>query len=208
MAQQGSTWGDPTMAGLFAVAAGNTAVWALLTERIAITDASIFIAWLLAAGVILTIVGLIGLRNGDTINGVLNLCFGVFFFATPALTYIFQFWGGMPLLALGIPGIPTTIVNGYVFIILGIVLATFVPILGRTSWIPSIAMLILVIGIFLMAFYLMQGFPPMGIWPLIGKIAGWFLFIGGLIMLYLGMAVGLLTGFGRVILPVGRPIFK
>jgi len=168
MAQQGSTWGDPTMAGLFAVAAGNTAVWAILTGgigklgKVAITDASIFIAWLLAAGAILTIVGLIGLRNGDTINGVLNLCFGVFFFATPALTYIFQFWGGMPLLALGIPGIPTTIVNGYVFIILGIVLATFVPILGRTSWIPFIALLIMVIGIFLMAFYLMQGFPPMG----------------------------------------------
>jgi len=208
MAQQGSTWGDPTMAGLFAVAAGNTAVWALLTERIAITDASIFIAWLLAAGLVLTIVGLIGLRNGDTINGVLNLCFGVFFFATPALTYIFQFWGGMPLLALGIPGIPTTIVNGYVFIILGIVLATFVPILGRTSWVPSVAMLIMVIGIFIMAFYLMQGFPPMGIWPLIGKIAGWFLFIGGLIMLYIGMAIALLTGFGRMILPLGRPIFK
>ena len=208
MAQQGSTWGDPTMAGLFAVAAGNTAVWAILTERIAITDASIFIAWLLAAGLILTIVGLIGLRNGDTINGVLNLCFGVFFFATPALAYVFLLWGGMPLLALGMPGIPTTIVNGYVFIILGIVLATFVPILGRTSWTPSVAMLIMVIGIFIMAFYLMQGFPPMGIWPLIGKIAGWFLFIGGLIMLYLGMAVGLLTGFGRVILPVGRPIFK
>ena len=208
MAQQGSTWGDPTMAGLFAVAAGNTAVWAILTERIAITDASIFIGWLLAAGLILTIVGLIGLRNGDTINGVLNLCFGVFFFATPALAYIFQFWGGMPLLALGMPGIPTTIVNGYVFIILGIVLATFVPVMGRTSWIPFLALFIIVIGIFIMAFYLMQGFPPMGIWPLIGKIAGWFLFVGGLIMLYLGMAVGLLTGFGRVILPVGRPIFK
>lgn len=208
MAQQGSTWGDPTMAGLFAVAAGNTAVWAILTERIAITDASIFIAWLLAAGLILTIVGLIGLRNGDTINGVLNLCFGVFFFATPALTYVFLLWGGMPLLALGMPGIPTTIVNGYVFIILGIVLATFVPILGRTSWTPSVAMLIMVIGIFIMAFYLMQGFPPMGIWPLIGKIAGWFLFIGGLIMLYIGMAVALLTGFGRMILPLGRPIFK
>ncbi len=208
MAQQGSTWGDPTMAGLFAVAAGNTAVWAILTERIAITDASIFIAWLLAAGLILTIVGLIGLRNGDTINGVLNLCFGVFFFATPALTYIFLLWGGMPLSELGYYGIPTTIVNGYVFIILGIVLATFVPILGRTSWTPSIAMLIMVIGIFIMAFYLMQGFPPMGIWILIGKIAGWFLFIGGLIMLYIGMALGLLTGFGRMILPLGRPIFK
>lgn len=208
MAQQGSTWGDPTMAGLFAVAAGNTAVWAILTERIATTDASIFIAWLLAAGLILTIVGLIGLRNGDTINGVLNLCFGVFFFATPALTYIFLLWGGMPLSELGYYGIPTTIVNGYVFIILGIVLATFVPILGRTSWTPSIAMLIMVIGIFIMAFYLMQGFPPMGIWILIGKIAGWFLFIGGLIMLYIGMALGLLTGFGRMILPLGRPIFK
>jgi len=208
MAQQGSTWGNPTMAGLFAVAAGNTAVWAILTERIAITDVSIFIAWLLGAGLVVTIVGLIGFRNGDTINGVLNLCFGVFFFATPALTYIFQLWGGMPLLAVGIPGIPTTIVNGYVFIILGIVLATFVPIMGRTSWIPFLAMFIFVIGIFLMAFYLMQGFPPMGIWPLIGKIAGWFIFIGGLIMLYLGVALGLLTGFGRLILPVGRPIFK
>jgi len=208
MAQQGSTWGDPTMAGLFAVAAGNTAVWAILTERIAITDASIFIGWLLGAGLVLTIVGLIGLRNGDTVNGVLNLCFGVFFFATPALTYIFQFWGGMPLLAVGIPGIPTTIVNGYVFIILGIVLATFVPVMGRTSWIPFLALLLFVIGIFLMAFYLMQGFPPMGIWPLIGKIAGWFIWIGGLVFLYLGMALGLLTGFGRVILPVGRPIFK
>jgi len=208
MAQQGSTWGDPTMAGLFAVAAGNTAVWAILTERIAITDVSIFIAWLLAAGLVLTIVGLIGLRNGDTINGVLNLCFGVFFFATPALTYVFQLWGGMPLLALGFPGIPTTIVNGYVFIILGIIIATFVPIMGRTSWIPFLALFIFAIGIFLMAFYLMQGFPPMGIWPLIGKIAGWFIFIGGLIMLYLGMALGLLTGLGRVILPVGRPIFK
>lgn len=208
MAQQGSTWGDPTMAGLFAVAAGNTAVWAILTGRIAITDVSIFIAWLLGAGLVLIIAGLIGFRNGDTINGVLNLCFGVFFFATPALTYIFQLWGGMPLLALGIPGIPTTIVNGYVFIILGIVLATFVPIMGRTSWIPFLAMFIFVIGIFLMAGYTMQGFPPMGIWPLIGKIAGWFIFVGGLIMLYLGVALGLLTGFGRVILPVGRPIFK
>lgn len=205
MAQQGSTWGDPTMAGLFAVAAGNTAVWAILTGKIAITDVSIFIAWLLAAGVILTIVGLIGLRNGDTINGVLNLCFGVLFFATPALTYIFLLWGGMPLLALGYPGIPTTIVNGYVFIILGIVLATFVPILGRTSWIPSVAMLIMVIGIFIMAIYLLQGLLPD---PRIGEIAGWFLLIGGLMMLYLGMALGLLTGFGRMILPLGRPIFK
>jgi hypothetical protein len=205
MAQQGSTWGDPTMAGLFAVAAGNTAVWAILTGKIEITDVSIFIAWLLAAGLILTIVGLIGLRNGDTINGVLNLCFGVLFFATPALTYVFLLWGGMPLLALGYPGIPTTIVNGYVFIILGIVLATFVPVLGRTSWIPSVAMLIMVIGIFIMAKYLLQGLLPD---PRIGEIAGWFLFIGGLMMLYLGMAVGLLTGFGRVILPVGRPIFK
>ena len=208
MAQQESTWGDPTMAGLFAIAAGNTAVWAFMTGRIAFTDLSIFIGWLLGAGLLLIIVGLIGLRRGDTINGTLNLCFGVFFFATVALTHIFQLWGGMPLLAVGIPGIPPTIVNGYVFIILGIVLATFVPILGRTSWTPSIAMLIMVIGIFLMAFYLMQGFPPMGIWPLIGKIAGWFLLIGGLIMLYIGMAVALLTGFGRMILPLGRPIFK
>ena len=208
MAQQESTWGDPTMAGLFAIAAGNTAVWAFMTGRVAFTDLSIFIGWLLGAGFVLILVGLIGLRKGDSINGTLNLVFGVFFFATVALTHIFQLWGGMPLLAVGIPGIPQVCVNGYVFIILGIVLLTCAPILGRTSWIPSIALVVMAIGIFLMAGYLMQGFPAMGIWPMMGKIAGWFIWVGGLMMLYLGMGLALLTGFGRVILPVGRPIFK
>jgi len=208
MAQQGSTWGDPTAAGLFATAAGTTATWAILTGRIALTDVSIFIAWLFGAALLLTMVGLIALKRGDTTTGVVNLCFGILFFGTPALSFVFLLWGGSPLAAIGLVGLPTNIVNGIVYFVLGIVLATFVPILGRTSGVVSVGLLVFVIGIFFLAVNTLHGPLPMGIWATMGVIAGWLIGIGGWVMLYVGIALTLLYGFGRLILPVGRPICK
>jgi hypothetical protein len=208
MAQQGSTWGDPTAAGLFATAAGTTATWAFLTGKIAFTDASVFLAWLFGAALLLTMVGLIALKRGDTTTGVVNLCFGVLFFGTPALSLAFNFWGGSPLATLGLVIMPTNVVNGFVYFVLGIILATFVPILGRQSGVISIGLLVFVIGIFFLAFYTLHGPLPMGIWATMGKIAGWCIGVGGWVMLYIGIALTLLYGFGRLILPVGKPICK
>ena len=208
MAQQGSTWGDPTAAGLFATAAGTTATWAILTGRIALTDVSIFIAWLFAAALLLTMVGLIALKRGDTTTGVVNLCFGVLFFGAPALSFVFLFWGGSPLSAVGLILMPTNVVNGIVYFVLGVVLATFVPILGRQSGVISIGLLIFVIGIFFLAVNTLHGPLPMGIWDKMGVIAGWCIGVGGWIMLYIGIALTLLYGFQRLILPVGKPICK
>jgi len=157
MAQQGSTWGDPTAAGLFATAAGTTATWAILTHRIVLTDVSVFIAWLFAAALLLTMVGLIALKRGDTTTGVVNLCFGVLFFGAPALSFVFLLWGGSPLANIGLVIMPTNIVNGIVYFVLGIVLATFVPILGRQSGVISIGLLIFVIGIFFLAVNTLHG---------------------------------------------------
>jgi len=208
MAQQGSTWGDPTAAGLFATAAGTTATWAILTNRIPLTDVSVFIAWLFAAALLLTMVGLIALKRGDTTTGVVNLCFGVLFFGAPALSFVFLLWGGSPLAVLGLVVMPTNVVNGIVYFVLGIILATFVPILGRQSGVISIGLLVFVIGIFFLAVNTLHGPLPMGIWATIGVIAGWCIGVGGWIMLYIGIALTLLYGFGRLILPVGRPICK
>ena len=208
MAQQGSTWGDPTAAGLFATAAGTTATWAILTHRIPLTDVSVFIAWIFAAALLLTMVGLIALKKGDTTTGVVNLCLGVLFFGAPALSFVFLLWGGSPLATLGLILMPTNVINGIVYFVLGIILATFVPILGRQSGVISIGLLIFVIGIFFLAVNTLHGPLPMGIWDKMGVIAGWCIGVGGWIMLYIGIALTLLYGFGRVILPVGRPIFK
>lgn len=203
--QQAPSWADPTPAGLFAVAAGTTAVWALTTGRLGIENLSTFIVWLFGAAFILLIVGLINLRRGDTLSGSLNLSFGILFFGVPALSYALLLWGGTPLAELGIVNLPTVACNGWVFFILAIVLATFIPIMARQSKIMASALVIFVVAIVLLALFTLQPitsqiFP--GTWHTIGEVAGWGIGIAGLIMLYLGMAMALLYAFGRAILPI------
>jgi len=83
MSEQRVTWVDPTAAALFGVAAGTTAVRALLAGRIGMQDLHIFIVWLMGAALILTIAGLINLRRGETVGGSLILAFGVLLFRCP-----------------------------------------------------------------------------------------------------------------------------
>lgn len=206
--QQAPTWGDPTPANLFAVAAGTTAVWALLTGAfgtIGIESLSTFIVWLFGAALILTIGGLIALRRGDTIGGCLNLAFGILFFGIPALSYVVLLWGGQPLAPLGITALPTLVANGWVFFILALVLAAFIPIVAKQAKIMMWALVIFVGAIILLALFTLQPttaqmFP--GTWHTIGIIAGWGIGLAGLMMLYLGIAMALLYGLGRMVLPI------
>lgn len=206
--QQAPTWGDPTPANLFAVAAGTTAVWALLTGAfgtLGIESLSTFLIWLFGAAFILTVGGLIALRRGDTIGGCLNLAFGVLFFGIPALGYVVLLWGGTPLAPLGITALPTLVTNGWVFFILALVLGAFIPIVAKQAKIMMWALVIFVGAIILLALFTLQ--PTMaqmlpGTWHTIGMIAGWMIGIAGLMMLYLGIAMALLYGLGRMVLPI------
>lgn len=209
MSQQQLTWGDPTPAALFAVGAGTTAVWALLTGRVGLTDLPILIVWLLGPALVLTICGLIALRRGDAVGGGLNLAFGILFFGVPALGYIFLL-GGINLSELGIPVLPTLALNGWVFFILGAILFAFVPIMARQSWLFMLALLVFGVGVWMLAAFNLQSMTTqmVGAWHMVGVISGWLIGLAGLAMVYLGMAMALLYGLGRMVLPIPGPLSK
>lgn len=208
MSEQQPTWADPTPAALFGLGAGTTAAWALLTHRIGMQDLHIFIVWLLATALIMSIAGLICFRRGDPVSGSLNLTFGVLFFGAPAITYAFLLWGGTPLAPLGITELPWTNVNGWVFIVLGIILCAFIPIMARRSWLFMVALIIFAVAVFMLAVFDLQSALAQAtpFWDTIGQIAGWGIGLAGLMMVYLGMAMALLYGLGRMVLPIPGPL--
>lgn len=206
--QQAPTWADPTPAALFGLGAGTTAVWALLTHRVGMQDLHIVIVWFAAAALLLAIAGLIALRRGDPVGGGLNLAFGILFFGTPTITYCMLLWGGMPLAALGITAIPGLTVNGWVFLLLGIILCAFIPIMARQSWLFMVALLVFAVAIFMLALFNLQSMAAQAInpWYMVGVISGWLIGLAGLAMVYLGMAMALLFGLGRMVLPIPGPL--
>lgn len=206
--QQAPTWADPTPAALFGLGAGTTAVWALLTGQIGLEDLHIVIVWFAAAALLLAIAGLIALRRGDPVGGGLNLAFGILFFGAPTITYCMLLWGGMPLAAAGITEIPGLTVNGWVFFLLGIVLCAFIPIMARQSWLFMLALVVFAVGIFMLAAYSLQPMAAqmVGGWQTVGNISGWLIGLAGLAMVYLGMAMALLYGLGRMVLPIPGPL--
>jgi len=208
--QQAPTWADPTPAALFAVAAGTTAVWALLTGKIVLTDLPSLIVWLLGAALILSICGLINFRRGDTVGGSLNLAFGVLFFGVPAMVYLFIV-GGVDLASLGLPIPPTTVINGWVFFVLALVLIGFLPIIARQSALFFIALSTFVVAVVILALYNLQPMAATmvpGVWHTLGQVSGWMIGLAGLLMLYIGIAMALIHGMGRIVLPVGPPLTK
>ncbi len=202
MTQPQETWADPSPAGLFAVGAGTTAVWTVLTGRAGPHDAGVFVVWLLASGLLQLVVGLVHLRRGDPTGGSLNLAFGVLFFGAPAGTAAVLSGGA----AAG--GGATLVMNGWIFLLLGVVLAAYVPIVARQS-----ALLVLALGIFTGAVFLLallnlrapaeQQQAP---WPLVAWSAGWLIGVAGLLMVYLGIATAWLHAFGRSVLPIPGPL--
>jgi succinate-acetate transporter protein len=208
MAEQQGTWGDPTPVALFAGGAGTTAVWALMTGRVGLQDMHIFIVWLAAVGVVQVITGLIHLKRGDPVGGSLNLAFGALFWCAPAMTLASLIWGGQPMAAMGIKGMPGLTINGWIFLILGIILCAFIPIMARQSWLSMIDLAIFAVAIFLLALLNLQPFQQqsVGAWRAVGQIAGWLIGLAGLVMVYLGMAISLLYGLGRKVLPIPGPL--
>ena len=143
------------------------------------------------------------LRRGDSVGGSLNLVFGVFFWAAPALT--------TALLAFPIGGPPpenvSLVMNGWVFAFLGLVLAVHIPVMAAQSSLLFWAMLIFTVAVGLLAALNLQPLAAQvqGPWPTISAIAGWMIGIAGLFMSYMGAAVVFIAAFGRSPLPVPGP---
>lgn len=204
MAEETTEWGDPNPAGLFAVGAGTTAVWASLTGQVGPQDLPVLIVWLLAAGLVQTIVGVILFRRGDPLGGSLNLAFGILFFGAPAVTM------ALSLSAASAAGQPsmTLMMNGWVFFVLGLVLVSYIPIMARQSVLSMAALVVFSCAVVLLA--LLNIRPPaeqaVAPWPTVAATAGWLIGGAGLAMVYLGIATALAYGFEREVLPIPGPV--
>lgn len=62
--------------------------------------------------------------------------------------------------------------------------------------------------IFMLALLNLQPFQQQGVgaWRAVGQTAGWLIGLAGLVMVYLGMAISLLYGLGRKVLPIPGPL--
>lgn len=196
-------WADASPASLFSIGAGTTAVWVSLTGRAGPGDLPVLVVWLMAVAVIQVITGLVALRRGDSVGGSLNLVFGILFWAAPACT--------TALLAFPVGGPPveglTLIMNGWVFAFLGLVLVAHIPILAAQSALLLVAMAAFSVAVGLLAALNMQlpAIQTQAPWPVVAWTAGWLIGGAGLLMTYMGVAVILMTAFGRSLLPIPGP---
>lgn len=197
-------WADASPASLFSIGAGTTAVWVSLTGRAGPGDLPVLVVWLMAVAVIQVITGLIALRRGDSIGGSLNLVFGILFWAAPACTTALLVFppGGPPVEGL------TLVMNGWVFAFLGLVLVAHIPILAAQSALLLVAMAAFSVAVGLLAALNMQlpAVQAQAPWPVVAWVAGWLIGGAGLLMSYMGVAVIMLTAFGRPLLPVPGPV--
>ncbi len=200
-----TTWADPSLAGLFSLGAGTTAVWAAFTGRVGPQDLPILVIWLLSVAFVQGVTGLIALKRGDALGGAIYLSFAALFWGAPAATTAMLI--GQPALTPDLPTM-TLATNGWVFALLGLVLASFLPIFAQQSALSMIA-----IGLFSVAVFLLAGLnlqspetQAQAPWNTVGWFAGWLIGLAGLAMVYLGVATAWSIAFGRNVLPIPPPV--
>jgi hypothetical protein len=166
---------------------------------------SILVIWLLFVALVQGITGLIALKRGDANGGAINLSFAALFWGAPAVTTAALIW--LPGLAPDQPAI-TLATNGWIFALLGLILVSFVPTFAQQSALSMIAVGMFTVAVFSLAALNLQ--PPAAQgqepWTTVGWFSGWLIGIGGLEMVYLGVATAWTVAFGRTVLPVPAAI--
>jgi len=188
MEQQRSTWFDPTAIGMLAVALSVIPFSLLLLGVLPSQVMPAIVALLLTTGILSVIVGLISLARGD-FAGIPMLLFGLLFMIQPAVSFMMN------------PGPPNQ-VTGIVNIIGGVILIPVAIVLGRMSWIPCVFIGLVGIGVIL------AGCAILGAPPILGLLSAILILLFGVHMLYTGIGLILAQGFGRPILPMGKPMIK
>ena len=88
-----------------------------------------------------------------------------------------------------------------------LVLTAHIPLMAAQSVLLFVAMLIFSVAVALLAALNLQqpAIQALGIWPMVGWLAGWLIGFAGLLMTYMGIALVWLAAFGRLVLPVPGP---
>jgi succinate-acetate transporter protein len=178
------------------------------------------IAPLILAAVIGTIFGVVHLKRGETLPGILAIIFGSIIGGLWSLLFLLKliipYFGPHGVVSVGplagtgatyplLAGNPS--MEGWLWLAVSLFLVILAIALGRVSWQPCFMIFFSAVIFFLIALWSFAGAPD----PLtsgLSQAAGWMLLLFGLWIIYFG-AVGLINeAFARPILPMGGPIFK
>ncbi len=184
---------NPGPAGLMVLAFYLAALWPVVTHRAPHEMINVLIALGFAGGLVQFTAGIIDLKNGEIMTGNIMLAFSAFMWL--------GFWEFLGK-SLGFIPENTSVVDGYVFIVMGILMTGFT--VGHLKA-PKITLLFM---IFTDIFFLSAGAFFLTHNPTLWNIVGIALPLIILTILWIVFGTVLNGVFGKEIIPLGKPLIK
>jgi len=183
-------WGNPTAAGLVALAVACGCFFAMLTGRVEPSAMPLIGCWLLGGFVVQGIVGILDLKGGNTTGGNTFLFFSAFFMLVGGFEMLLKYnaiAAGAPLDAR---------IDGYAWAALTLVLYLWTP-----AFFVKFSLLSLVVG-FLDVALPFIALTDLGVLPKAwGQVSAWALLASGLVAVYLSASIIVNGAYGRKIYP-------
>lgn len=193
MEQKQQEWSNTLPWAVMSVAVLTACVGAVYAELVPPTTIPLLVGILLACSLPQLIGGIILFRRGEILVASLCGLFGT----TITLGAAFTLWQ-----QLGAAGAITPEVMGVFWITLFLICEAIAIGLGRVSWFIMAG--IAEVGVS----FVFLGINALTGSPFAGLTAGWLLIVFAAFCVYASSALVLAEHFGRLILPLGRPVFK
>ena len=198
------TWADPRALGFIAIAICIFSAVPFITGWVHPMSAIATIPWGIAAFIALIIVTIILFRNGSfmpamsfSIFGII-LCGAMILKAVQSLMMLLNGVTAPPQLAAG-----GMIVEGMAWVVMGIVIIAIGFLAGYISRPFAIFIWIADVGVWIMTAASFGGIPPAA-----AAAGGYLVFLLGIWFLYMGIAELVNGTVRRVVVPLGKPMFK
>ncbi len=193
MSSHDHPFASPGPAGLMVLAFYLGCLWPVATHMVPHELAIVLVPLGLAGGLVQLTAGIIELRNGALLQGNILMAFSAF---------MWYGFGEHLLRGLGLIKAPTTIVDGWVFLIMGLLMVGFTPCFMLANTAATLFMLATDVFFMGAALFWLTGVHVF--WT----IAGWDLPFVVLFILWQVIGQKLNTYFGRTILPMGPAWLK
>jgi succinate-acetate transporter protein len=198
MSQDGNGWANPAPAGLFALALADICFYAALSGKIKLGGLALLGMWLLGGFVVQLIVGIVELKNGEIDGGNVFTLFASFFMLTGGFEFIFKYFALINKWPLD------TLVDGYAWLALSIIVWAFTPSYFKKSVVPM-ALLFIAFDIALPIIALVD----LGvISSTIMIYAADLCIVGAFLATWTAAGVLVNTAWGRSVIPLGGPMIK
>ncbi|MDD2388548.1 MAG: hypothetical protein PHP23_02305 [Desulfobacterales bacterium] len=188
-----SAFANPGPAGLMVLAFYLGCLWPIATGIAPHSMATVLVPLGLAGGIVQLTAGIIALHKGEVLNGNILLAFSAFMFLG---------MGENLMKALELMPHDTMAVDGWIFLIMGILMCGFT--IGHLV-VPKIAFFFM---IFTDLFFIPAGLFFLTHNKIFWTIASWDLPLVVLSILWVVMGTVLNTHFGKKIIPMGAPLMK